>query len=62
MTEADKRESNHESPAKSGPDWTDPTVAVGNAPPMPGWPLAIALLAWAGGIVFLLVMMTERLG
>lgn len=62
MTDADKREHGDEKPAGSGPDWKDPTVAIGNAPPMPGWPLAVSLMAWAGGVIFLLAMAAERLG
>jgi len=52
-----------ETPVKqSGPDWEDPSIPVGNAPPMPGWPLVAAIVAWTGGIIFLLVMMSERIG
>lgn len=46
---------------RTGVNWNDPAVAMGNAPPMPGWPLVVSILAWLGGILFLLVMMVERL-
>ena len=61
MTEITENDSRDENDAQSGPNWEDPSVAVGNAPPMAGWPLVVSILAWAGGIVFLLMMMAERL-
>ena len=62
MTEANTPDHNDEKPTVKGPNWDDPAVAVGNAPPMSSWPLAISLLAWAGGIVFLVAMAMDRLG
>ena len=41
---------------KRGVDWNDPAVPVGNAPPMPRWPLAVLAVAWLGWAVFLAVM------
>jgi hypothetical protein len=41
---------------KKGIDWTDPSVPAGNAPPMPNWPVALAVLTWAGWITFLAAM------
>lgn len=38
-------------------DWEDPSVPVGNAPPLPRWPLAIVGLAWLVWVVFLAVML-----
>ncbi len=38
-------------------DWADPNVAVGNAPPLPRWPLAVATVAWLAWVVFLAIMM-----
>ena len=38
-------------------DWEDPNVPVGNAPPLPRWPLAVVGLAWLVWVVFLMVMM-----
>ena len=48
-------------PDKPKIDWEDPTVPIGNAPAMPGWPLVVASLAWAACIVLLLVMMVSRM-
>ena len=42
---------------KRGVDWNDPAVPVGNAPPMPRWPLAVLGVAWLGWLVFLAVML-----
>ena len=39
-------------------NWDDPNVTVGNAPPVPRWPLFAAGLAWLGWVVFLVVMLT----
>ncbi len=61
MTEMTEHNSHEENNPQSGPNWEDPSVAVGNAPPMAGWPLVVSVLVWAGGIVFLMVMMAERL-
>lgn len=38
------------------PDWSDPSVPCGNAPPLPRWPLWIAALVWVGWIGFLIAM------
>ena len=35
-------------------NWSDPDVAAGNAPPLPRWPLAVAVILWLGWIGFLL--------
>ena len=37
-------------------DWEDPNVPVGNAPPLPRWPVYVSGLAWAGWVVFLLFL------
>ncbi len=37
-------------------DWADPNVPVGNAPPLPRWPLIVAGIAWLAWVVFLVVM------
>jgi hypothetical protein len=50
----------NEQTRKSGVDWADPTVPVGNAPPMPRWPLILAGLAWGLWIVFLVLMTVGR--
>ena len=44
-----------------GIDWSDPKVPAGNAPPMARWPLALAGVAWLGGIALLAVMAISRL-
>ena len=41
---------------KRGTHWDDPNVPVGNAPPIPRWPLVVLGAAWAGWVVFLVVM------
>ncbi len=46
-------------PKKSGVDWTDPTVPIGNAPPMPKWPAALSAIAWVGWIAFLVAMLVS---
>ena len=40
--------------------WEDPAIPVGNAPPLPKWPLAITTIAWVVWIVFLFMMMMSR--
>jgi hypothetical protein len=61
MTEITDHDAHDENSLRPSPDWEDPNIPVGNAPPMPAWPLAVSLIAWTGGVVFLLVMMAERL-
>ncbi len=41
-------------------DWSDPSVPVGNAPPMPVWPVVLGGIAWVGWVVFLIVMALTR--
>ena len=38
-------------------NWEDPNIPVGNAPPLPRWPLAAMGLAWLVWVVFLAVML-----
>ena len=38
-------------------NWEDPSVPVGNSPPLPRWPLVMATLAWLAWVVFLVVML-----
>ncbi len=42
---------------KRGVNWEDPSVPIGNAPPLPRWPLVLAGIAWLAWVVFLVVMM-----
>ena len=44
-------------PKKPRIDWADPNVPVGNAPPMPRWPLTAAAIAWIVWVVFLVAML-----
>ncbi len=46
---------------KRGINWSDPTVPVGDSPPMARWPLVVAGIAWFCGIVFLAAMAVSRL-
>lgn len=43
-----------------GIDWADPSVPMGDAPPMPKWPLVLTASAWLVWIVFLVVMAFSR--
>lgn len=38
-------------------DWEDPKIPVGNAPPLPRWPLVVTGLGWLAWVAFLVVMM-----
>lgn len=38
-------------------DWEDPKIPVGNAPPLPRWPLVVAVFGWLGWVAFLVVML-----
>jgi len=38
-------------------DWDDPSIPVGDAPPMPCWPVVAFAIAWSGWVAFLIVMM-----
>ncbi len=57
-SEAENGASN--APKKRRIDWSDPNVSVGNAPPMPRWPVVAFLLAWLGWIVFLVAMLLSQ--
>lgn len=52
--------SSSDEPQKPRIDWADPNVPVGNAPPLPRWPLVIAGIAWLAWVAFLVVMMLSR--
>ena len=47
--------------ADATPAWADPSIPVGNAPPMSPWLLVLAAAAWAAGIAFLVVMASWRM-
>ncbi len=51
-----KSESSSEQPTPRI-DWADPNVPVGNAPPLPKWPLALSICAWLVWVVFLVAML-----
>ena len=40
---------------------TDPDLPAGDSPPQPKWPLILGVAAWAGWLVFLVVMMVARI-
>jgi hypothetical protein len=50
----------NENPKKSRVHWDDPSVPVGNAPPMPRWPLVVSAVVWLAWVVFLIVMLVSR--
>jgi hypothetical protein len=52
-----------ESPRKVGRfNWADPAVPAGDAPPnVPRWPVAVALALWIGWVVFLVLMVMQRI-
>jgi len=52
----------HAEQKKSRVNWDDPTVPVGNAPPLPHWPLVVAGLAWLAWLVFLIALLVSRGG
>ena len=37
--------------------WEDPSIPIGNAPPMPRWRVLVAGLAWLAWVGFLVVML-----
>ena len=41
-------------------NWDDPSVPVGNAPPMPRWPLVVSAIAWLAWVVFLIAMLLSQ--
>jgi hypothetical protein len=42
-------------------DWNDPNVPVGDAPPVPRWPLYVWVTLWLAWIAFLVAMVIIRL-
>jgi hypothetical protein len=50
----------NENQKKSRVNWDDPSVPVGNAPPMPRWPLVVTAIAWLAWVVFLIAMLVSR--
>ena len=50
----------NENQKKSRVNWDDPSVPVGNAPPMPRWPLVVSAIAWLAWVVFLIAMLVSR--
>ena len=49
-----------ENQKKTRVNWDDPSVPVGNSPPMPRWPLVVSAMAWIAWVVFLIVMLASR--
>lgn len=54
---SDKGPSEHEGDTPS--IWQDANVPVGNAPPLPRWPIGVFAIAWAGWVVFLVVLLVS---
>ncbi|UCE61224.1 MAG: hypothetical protein JSU63_05640 [Phycisphaerales bacterium] len=58
-TNEEKLESASETPKaeeKPAVDWADPTIPVGDSPPLPRWPAIVLGVAWFGWLVFLAFM------
>lgn len=45
-----------ETPPQRGPNWNDPSVPVGDSPPMPAWPFILCTLGWVAWVLFLVGM------
>lgn len=45
---------------KSRVNWDDPSVPVGDAPPMPRWPVVVTAIAWLAWVIFLIAMLASR--
>lgn len=46
--------------AHTKPNWDDPNVPAGNAPPLPRWPLIASAVVFALWVVFLIAMAIVR--
>ncbi len=63
----DEKADNAAIPDKDSPEregdapsiWQDPNVPIGNAPPLPRWPVGVFAVAWAGWVVFLVVLLVS---
>ncbi len=58
-TNEEKIETASETPKeedKPAVDWADPSVPVGDSPPLPKWPAVVLGVAWFGWLVFLAFM------
>ncbi len=42
---------------KPSVNWADPSVPIGDAPPLPRWPVVLLFSMWVASIAFLVVMM-----
>ena len=42
---------------KRSVDWENPKVPVGNAPPLPRWPVYVSGLAWGAWVLFLFFLL-----
>ncbi len=47
---------------RRGVDWEDPSIPVGDAPPLPKWPLVLLGVAWLASMAFLALMVVSRGG
>ena len=43
-------------------DWADPSIPVGDSPPLPKWPAVVLGVAWVGWLVFLALMAVSESG
>ncbi len=55
----EKASSDGQSDAADKPriNWEDPTVPIGDSPPLARWPLAVSTLGWMAWVVFLATML-----
>ena len=51
----------NDSRKKPRTDWNDPAVPIGNAPPLPRWPVVVLGLVWLAWIGCLVAMMVSRM-
>ena len=56
MTEEQPATESPDDTRKPRIDWADPNIPIGDAPPLPRWPLVLGGLAWASWVVFLVMM------
>lgn len=62
MTDTPRGNDTEEDTRKKGIDWADPSVPIGNSPPLPRWPLVVGCLAWVAWVAFLGAMVVDRGG
>ncbi len=60
--QGDSHSAEDASTTKHGINWEDPSIPIGNSPPMAKWPIGIWALAWAAWITFLFATLTGAIG